>query len=145
MKQRLIQCWHSFRTLPTWVQIWVGGILVPVNALAFLMLDTTAGLLTAIAAIFVLATNIPIMLLERGMSRLMAVPHLLAWYPLVWVLGSDLLAGNPDQPASSLELTFMTAVIVINSISLAFDTKDTLDWLRGKRDVPGRELSEQGT
>lgn len=139
MKNRLMQCWHSFRTLPLWVQIWVGGILVPVNALAFFMLDTWAGQLTAIAALFVVVTNIPIMLIERGMSKLMAVPHLIAWYPLVFSLGAQLFSASSPHEAAALEWTFMILVIVINSISLLFDTKDSIDWIRGNREVPGHE------
>lgn len=138
MNSRLVQCWHSFSVLPLWVQIWVAGILVPVNALAFLMLDTWTGKLTAIAALFVVMTNIPIMLIERGMSKLMAIPHLIAWYPLVIALIVRLFSTDSLQETGDLEWTFMILVVVINGISLAFDTKDSIDWLRGNREVPGR-------
>jgi len=137
MKNRLIQCWSSFRAMPLWVQSWVGAILVPVNALAFFMLDTWAGQLTAIAALFVVLTNIPIMLIERGMSKLMAVPHLIAWYPLVFVLGAQFISSTSSLETATMELAFMMLVIVINGISLLFDTKDSIDWLCGHREIPG--------
>jgi len=141
MKNRLVQCWHSFRVLPLWVQIWVAGILVPVNALAFLMLDSCAGKLTAIAALFVVLTNIPIMLIERGMSKLMAIPHLIAWYPLVIILIVQLFSTGSRQEAGDMEWTFMILVVFINGISLVFDTKDSIDWFRGNRAIPGHEES----
>jgi branched-subunit amino acid permease len=136
-----MQCWRSFSVLPLWVQIWVALILVPANGLAFFLLDTWAGKLTAIAALFVVMTNIPIMLIERGMSKLMAIPHLIAWYPLVIALIARLFSTDSRQETGDLEWTFMILVVVINGISLAFDTKDSIDWLRGNREVPGRTES----
>jgi len=141
MNSRLMQCWRSFSVLPLWVQIWVALILVPANGLAFFLLDTWAGKLTAIAALFVVMTNIPIMLIERGMSKLMAIPHLIAWYPLVIALIARLFSTDSRQETGDLEWTFMILVVVINGISLAFDTKDSIDWLRGNREVPGRTES----
>lgn len=143
MKIRLMQCWRSFRAVPLWVQIWVGGILVPTNALAFFLLDTWAGQLTAVAAVFVVLTNVPIMLMERGMSKLMAVPHLIAWYPLVIVLWVQLLSGSSPETTAAWESAFMVLVIVINGISLMFDTKDSIDWLRGHREIPGHDTKPQ--
>tara|TARA_R110001606_G_scaffold11792_3_gene50855 strand:- start:7 stop:246 length:240 start_codon:yes stop_codon:yes gene_type:complete len=63
---RHLDSWRSFQSLPFLVQLWVAGILVPVNAAAFLFLDTTAGWWTAVAAILVLLSNYPIMLAYRG-------------------------------------------------------------------------------
>lgn len=62
MSGRWRDCWISFRALPQWVQWWVGAVLVPVNALPFALLDTPTGRWGACAALFVVATNIPIML-----------------------------------------------------------------------------------
>jgi hypothetical protein len=55
----LAQIWGSFRALPLWVQVWVGLILVPANALSFAMLDTWTGRAAATAAVAVVATNLP--------------------------------------------------------------------------------------
>lgn len=142
MNDRLLQCWRSFQALPLWVQIWVAGILIPVNALAFFMLDTAAGQLAAIAATIVVVTNIPIMLIERGMSKLMAIPHLIAWYPLVFILAYRLFNGASWDGPEALESAFIVLVIVINGISLVFDTKDSIDWLRGFREIPGQESDQ---
>lgn len=40
---RLRASWRSFRALPMWVQLWVGAVLVPVNAASFLVLDLWTG------------------------------------------------------------------------------------------------------
>ncbi len=130
---RHLASWQSFRSLPFWVQVWVAGILVPVNAAGFLLLDTLAGQWTALAAVLVLLSNYPVMLACRGMGRLLSVPHLLIWGPLQVALLYRLASGSPEP----VEFGFMILVLVVNGISLVFDTMDTLRWLRGEREVPG--------
>lgn len=129
--------WHSWQSLPLWVRIWVGVILVPVNAAAFLMIHTPTGKAAVIAAIFVIITNIPIMLYEGGMSRLMAMPHLAAWIPLsVYIIARFPVFSNGPAMEKS-ELIFAVMILVVNGISLMFDTVDTVRWWRGQRDIPG--------
>lgn len=134
---RLGDIWHSYRSLPLWVQLWVGLILVPANALSFAVLDHWAGRWAALAALAVVATNLPIMWIERGMSRLMAVPHLVIWGPLEVALLLRLANRVGPIPLESLERTFVVILLVVNGISLAFDALDTLRWCRGGRVVPG--------
>lgn len=139
MTSRLSACHRSFLALPRWVQIWVGVVLVPVNALPFFFLDTPTGRVAALAAMFVVLTNLPIMLIERGMSRLMAVPHLLAWLPLLPYLAARLVF---QQPLARSEMLLAIALVVVNSTSLVFDTLDTWRWICGKRDIPGQPTRE---
>ena len=133
----LLSVWRSYRSLPLWVQIWVGAILVPVNGAAFFLMDTWTGVAAAVAAVFVVATNVPIMLIEGGMSRLMAIPHLFAWVPLsVFILGRFFnLVGGP--PMSKKELIFAIFLLIVNGISIIFDTIDTVRWCRREREIPG--------
>jgi len=129
--------WLSWQSLPIWVQVWVGGILVPVNGAAFFLTDTWTGMAAAIAAIFVVVTNVPIMLYEGGMSRLMAVPHLFAWIPL-WVFIAGRLQNLFGGPVmGKTEFIFAVLLLVVNGISLVFDAIDTVRWCRGERDIPG--------
>ena len=132
-RSRLI--WASFRSLPLWVQIWVAAILVPVNAYAFLMLDTPAGRWTAVAALFVVATNLPIMAVYCGMNRAMSIPHLIAWIPLEIFLVRLLLKGG--IAFSDPGFLFTAAVLAVNGISLVFDAADSWRWWRGERETPG--------
>lgn len=132
---RHLDSWRSFQSLPLWVQIWVAGILVPVNAAAFLFLDTTAGRWAAVAAALVLLSNYPIMLACRGMSRLMALPHLAIWGPLQILLLHRLVVADLVQP----EFGLILVIFVVNSVSLLFDTIDSWRWCAGEREVPGHD------
>lgn len=136
MNYRFQQSWHSFRSLPLWVQVWVGFVLIPVNAASFFLLDYWSGQMAALAAAFVVITNIPIMLSERGMSKLMAIPHLFAWGPLLVVLVLHHMDHSSTPQISPVELAYATALVTINCISLVFDVVDSWRWIRGNRAVP---------
>ena len=135
MNARLSDCARSFLALPRWVRWWVGAVLVPINALPLAALNTPTGRVAAAASLFVVCTNIPIMLVERGMSRLMSIPHLIAWIPLVIVL---LWRLQSLQAPTEVERILAIALIVTNGISLFFDAFDSYRWLRGERAVPGK-------
>ena len=133
---RLAATWASYRCLPPWVQVWVGLILVPVNVAPFFFLDTWSGKAAAAATIFVVLTNLPIMLWYAGMNAAMAIPHLIAWIPLeialVLRLSGNAGTGEPAGPETALAWT----LLIINGVSLAFDIPDTWRWLRGDRATP---------
>ncbi len=135
------QIWHSFRSLPLWVQIWVLAVLVPVNTTPFFLLDTWTGRAAAAAARFVLLTNAPIMYYYAGMSRLMSVPHLLAWMPLEIALALRILGDVGPEPISDAELHLAWALLLVNGVSLVFDFIDSWRWIAGQREVPGRPQS----
>lgn len=137
MNSKAARIWHSYRGLPHWVQAWVGFVLIPVNALPFLLLDTWSGRAGAAAALLVVATNLPIMWFAGGMSRAMSLPHLLAWVPLEIALALRLSVGAGSLPPSTAEIALAIVLLSVNGISLAFDALDSWRWLRGQRDVPG--------
>ncbi|WP_228408756.1 hypothetical protein [Profundibacter amoris] len=68
------------------MQIWVALILVPVNMASLLFLNEPKGMLIAALAVGGMMPNIAIMLAERGLSKMMALPHLLIWIPLLLIL-----------------------------------------------------------
>jgi len=125
--------WKSFRSLPPWVQIWVGLILVPVNAASFFMLSFPAAQYTAIAAVVVILTNGPLMIVYCGMNRSLSIPHLIAWIPLEIALVMRLWGSETDP----VETYYALLVLVVNGISLVFDVIDSWRWLRGERETPG--------
>lgn len=133
---RLYATWASYRSLPGWVQVWVGLILVPANILPFFFLDTWTGQAAAIAAIFVVATNLPIMLWYAGMNALMSIPHLIAWIPLEVALALRVSGMAGIEPVSDTELLLAVTLLVVNGISLAFDFLDSYKWLMGERETP---------
>lgn len=139
-QSRIMASWASFRSLPGWVQVWVGCILVPVNAVSFSLLDTETGRAVAVAALLVVTSNVPIMLWARGMTKLMAVPHLFIWGPLQLLLISTLRQVSGTEALLSPEPIYAMVVLMVNGISLAFDALDSWRWLKGARDVPGMRV-----
>lgn len=125
--------WNSFRALPAWVQIWVAFILAPVNMATLLFINQPGGLLVAGLANLAMMLNMPVMLRERGFSKLMGLPHLIPWTILVYILAFQRPA------AEGLYDTFLTVLLITNTISLLFDYPDTLRWFQGDRAVAGRK------
>jgi len=128
-----IDIWNSFRSIPGWVQIWVMFILMPVNLASLFFMSKPMGGVLAFLAIIGMAPNIVVMLKERGVSKLMAIPHLLPWTILVIII----LFFRPE--ASGSYAFFLMLLLVINLISLIFDYRDTMAWLKGDRAIAGRQ------
>lgn len=118
---------NSYRELPLWVQIWVSVILVPVNLVSLAFLDQPQGFLVAALAITGMALNLPIMVVERGFTKTMALPHLLCWIPLVILVAFLLGSGASLSPAYT---SFLVLLLIIDVLSLAFDLWDGLSWYR---------------
>lgn len=124
--------WASWRRLPLWVQVWVALVLVPVNAASVLFLGTPGGLVLAALAVGAMLMNLAIMVHERGLSRAMALPHLVLWIPLAaYVLW--LLRVFPGMPAGFR--SYLWLLLAVDVISLVLDLRDGWKWLRGDRDV----------
>jgi hypothetical protein len=131
----ILAIWRSFRALPFWVQFWVAVILVPVNMIAAIFYTAPNGVLIAVLAIGAMALNGVIMLIERGFSKAMALPHVLIWTPMVFLILWMLQSGAVD----GIYAQFLWILLVVDLISLGFDYKDTRDWLRGERAVAGAQ------
>lgn len=128
----ILNIWNSFRRLPVWVQIWVGLILIPVNLLPLAFLSEPRAGLIAGLAVGGMAFNLPILLREQGLSKAMAIPHLLLWTPLVVVVFRQLRNGGDMAAAYT---TVLAVLLVVDGISLAFDFVDALKWWRGDRAI----------
>lgn len=125
----ITEIWSSFRALPLWVQIWVAAILVPVNLLSLAYVTQPFGWLVALLAVGGMIPNLPIMIVQRGFSRLMSLPHL-----LIWGLLMPLLIWLIPQVDGGYK-TYLLALAVINAVSLVFDAKDMVAWFKGARDA----------
>lgn len=134
MPALITDIWVSFRALPDWVQIWVAGILVPVNCISIAFWGAPFGAAIAILAVGGMVPNAILMVAERGLSKAMALSHLVFWLPLV-VLVSALLIG--DIELAQVHRTFLIGLLVIDLASLAFDLPDAVKWFQGDRDVAG--------
>ncbi|GAB4307663.1 MAG: hypothetical protein Kow0058_19310 [Roseovarius sp.] len=129
---RLAAIWASFCRLPLAVRLWVALILVPVNAAAILFVGAPGGGWVALLAIGGMLPNLVIMLHERGFSRLMALPHLLIWTPLMVVLAG--LLADPALVGGAWR-RYLLALLAVDAVSLAFDARDLWRWWRGERAI----------
>ncbi|MGR3462216.1 MAG: hypothetical protein ACU0AX_03575 [Roseovarius sp.] len=122
--------WHSYRRLPLWVQLWVAVILVPVNAAALAFVTQPWGGWIAAMAVGAMLLNGAIMLAERGFSKLMALPHVAIWTPMLvlvlWVLAQDI------DPAYR---GYLLILLAVDTVSLVLDARDTRKWLSGDREI----------
>jgi len=132
MMVMIADIWASFRRMPLWVQVWVALTLVPVNLASLGFLTAPGGTWIAVLAVGGMLLNVPIMLVERGLSKAMAIPHILIWTPLVVLILLTLTAGSllPSEFR-----TFLWLLLAVDLISLGFDYPDIVKWLRGDRAV----------
>ena len=128
----VLEIWNSLRRMPVWVQIWMVGILVPVNMLPLAFWAAPYGLLVAAFSVGGMLPNLYFLIAERGFSKRMALSHLLLWPPLVvltvWLLSSDLTFGVGYW-------WVLIAVLLVDLISLTFDVGDGWKWVRGDRAI----------
>ncbi len=117
------------------MQFWVALILVPVNLAAALFWSQPGGALIAVLAIGGMVPNLLMMLAERGLSKGMALSHLVLWTPLVAIVTWRLLAGGDGAPAF---IAYLWLLLAVDAVSLAFDYPDAWKWWRGDRAVAGR-------
>ena len=128
----IMEIYKSFRALPGWVQIWVMFLLMPINMASIFFINEPMGLWIAVLAIGAMMLNMPLMLYDRGFSKLMALPHIIPWTLLVAIL----VFRRPE--ASGTYDIYLWVLLVAELISLGFDYPDAISWINGKRDVSGR-------
>jgi len=124
-----VEIWDSFRATPTWVQIWIMLVLGPINMASMFFINEPMGMLIAFLANIGMLLNIPVMIYDRGVSKLMSIPHLLPWTALVILI----IFYRPE--ATGLYDTFLSTLLIINLISLAFDYVDAMKWIKGDRAI----------
>ena len=134
----------AFLRLPLWVQVWVVVLgLVVISCVAFL--HTTEGRWAAVALLVVLVGNGILLWRDRGLSRAMGLPHLLAWLPLMIYLSARLLTDGrgpkmvyAEQPALYVwTLTYLCTI----TVSVMFDVADVARWMLGDNNlIRGRHL-----
>jgi len=119
--------WRSFRAMPAWVQVWVALVLVPVNMTSLFFFNQPMGLWIIFLANIAMILNVPVMLYDRGFSKMMALPHLIPWTILVGIL----LFARPE--ATGAYDTYLWVLLGTNIISLLFDYLDAIKWMKGDR------------
>lgn len=126
----IAQIWGSYRRLPLWVQLWVAVILVPVNAASLIFWAAPWGPWLAAMAVGAMLLNGALMLIERGFSRAMALPHIVIWTPMlglvIWLFGQEIAPGFR---------CYLMVLLAVDTVSLVLDYIDGWRWWRGARAI----------
>jgi hypothetical protein len=126
----------SWLSIKTWVKAW----LLALNAVFLCALlfwpDPLARIV--LAAYFATAPLLlGLLIVQRGLTRLLGVAHLIPWLPLLGYLAVRLAsdAAGPQitvQPAPGL-FYYTLVLLVLVGACIAFDILDIVRWLRGER------------
>ena len=116
--------------LPNWVQIWLNVLLFGAFLLPFTLFiwkqTRLAGLLTLLAS-GAAAFTIMQMFDSLGMVRLLGLPHIILWTPIVIYLA--LVSRRQDMPLAPKWILRVIAAII--TISLVFDYYDVARYFLG--------------
>jgi hypothetical protein len=117
---------------PQWVVIWVyvlvaGAFVAPVVLLIW-KASRKAGIITLIASLLA-GFGVQMMFYAMGYVKLLGLPHLILWVPIVVFLMAQQARGDmPNWPRRIIWF-----IIAIICISLAFDFIDVVRWVLGER------------
>lgn len=109
---------QSWNALPSWVKFWMNFVLGPVNLATLAFLNQPQGPLIAALAISGMVAVVAIVFATGGFNKIAAAGHILPWVPLVIMLAFFKPEGTAIYGA------FLTALLVINTVSLVFDFND---------------------
>lgn len=133
---RLAAIGFSWISLKTWVKIWLFA-LNAVFLVAFFYWPTEFSQVT-LAAYFATAPILfALMIVQRGLTRLLGIAHLIPWIPLLAYIGLRLsgdYAGSRITYQEDASL-FSYAIVLFGfvAVCLAFDVYDFARWMRGDR------------
>ncbi len=132
MNQLMKDIVASYFRMPRWVQIWVALWLVPVNLISLLFLESSSGTLVACLSIAGMLPNLYLPLIERGLGKSMALPHIIPW-TLQWFAVVGLLLG--DTELTAVYEAYLWVLLTTNSVSLLFDYPETIAWFKGHKSI----------
>ena len=127
---------RSTGALPLWVIVWIILFLIPANMSGYFLLQYETGFWVAALGGTALLINTVILLLNGGMSKVLAIPHLIFWLPLQVILAHRFFYVSGLE---TFEVRYLMAMLIINGISLGFDFYDTREWWNGNRKITGFE------
>jgi dolichyl-phosphate-mannose--protein O-mannosyl transferase len=117
---------------PAWIGIWlnillVGAFIVPL-ALLIWKPSRLAAIFCIIAGVLG-AVGVDAMYNEMGYVKLLGLPHVIVWTPLVIYLVRQI--KRPDMPVWPKRI--MMVILAVIAISLAFDYTDVIRYVLGER------------
>lgn len=118
----------SLATLPKWVKVWLVALgIINVASLGFL--NQPSGVIVAALVFSGMVLSKVAVSYYGGLTRLVGVGHIVGWVPLILML----LFARPQ--ADGAYDTYLTILLIMNTISIVFDLNDFRLWLSGDRDV----------
>ena len=117
---------------PAWVGIWLnvlllGGFVLPLAL--FIWRETRRAALFSVLGNVVNMLGVQWLFSKMGYVKLLGLPHILMWVPLVIYL--VILARRETTRVWPRRICW--AVVAVLSVSLAFDIVDVLRWIFGER------------
>jgi len=124
----LIEVQQQLASQPDALVYWVRwlGIINLWTAFFFIRRRQAQWVLASI--VFIMATNIPLAL-TFGLVKVVSIPHLMVWIPLIVYLANELRSGRVKHP--SIFGTWIGLVAATDLVSVIFDIRDSAEYLMG--------------
>jgi len=127
---------NSWLGIKTWIKIWLVGL----NLVFLISIYFWPTMFTQVVLVAYLATApllLVFMILQRGLTRLLGVAHLIPWVPLITYITLRLSGGaaGPQLTFREDSSLFVYAIVLVTflAICLAFDLVDLVRWIKGDK------------
>lgn len=150
---RLEAIGFSWMQIKTWVKVWL-FVLNGVFLAAFFYWPTEFSQVTLAAYFATAPILIALMIVQRGLTRLLGIAHLIPWMPLLAYVGlriSGDCAGRQITYQHNAGLfSYAIVLFAFVAVCLAFDVYDFARWVRGdsarigsQKDLASRQRHEE--
>jgi hypothetical protein len=116
-------------SMPLGFILWIRwlGLVNLVGGLVFVRRPQARWVLAAM--VFILVTNVGLMMAGSGLVKLLSIPHLFVWIPLIGYLAMQLRSGHVEigKPFG----IWCLIVIMTDLVSVVFDLRDGAQFLLG--------------
>jgi hypothetical protein len=123
---------EQINALPLGMLIWI-RTLGFINTSSIFLLRRSEARWVLAAFVFIAIVNPAMMAAGTGLVKLLGIPHLVVWIPLVAYLAVRLRSGQTDirSPFGA----WCAIVMLVNLISVVFDLRDGVQFVLGDRGV----------
>ncbi len=121
---------QQMTSLPLAMLVWI-RLLAFINITSLFWLKRPQGRWVLGALLFICAINLPMLIGGTGLGKILGVPHVLAWMPLIMYLAHQFRTG--EIQIKSVFGMWCLLVITVNLISVVFDSRDAVQYLLGDR------------
>lgn len=137
----------SWLGIKTWVKYWLFA-LNGVFLAAFFFWPSEITKASLIAYLATMPLLLAIMIVQRGLTRLLGLGHLVAWVPLViYLLGrvtGDAFGSRLSSESEGGLYFYTLCLLGFVTVCLAFDIYDLIRWFAGARARLGSKTENQG-